>query len=107
MSALKEAVAVAQAKFDQAQRAADAAYAASDHGREAAETWRSAVRSAQETVRAERMAVAESQERARGQQQSLRSGGFPSVSPAHPSKLNRGRRPPGRPAAKVGGWTGW
>lgn len=62
MSALKDAVAAAQERFNQAQRAADAVYAASDHGREAADTWRSAIRSAQATVRAERDAAARAHE---------------------------------------------
>jgi hypothetical protein len=53
MSRRDEAIAAAHAKFDAAQRAADAAYAASDHGREAGETWRAAIRSAQETARTE------------------------------------------------------
>jgi hypothetical protein len=50
-------------KFNQAQRAADAAFAASDKGREAGERWTAAVRSAQDIARAEREAAARSQAR--------------------------------------------
>ncbi len=50
--------AAAAEKFNESQRAADAAYAASDRGEEAGRVWTEAIRSAQAIVRAEREAAA-------------------------------------------------